>query len=206
MLFRSLLRLGWSHGDKEIFSRNEAKELFNLESIGKSSAKFDIDKLNSLNSMYINKIDNKELSDYINKLYKKDSINLNDTQLKLIINGLDGIKARARTIIELKEMTSFYIASTPIPLDKKSQKVLNSENIKLLINYAAFLEKIEEWTKNKIEENIKSYCNSININLGKLAQPLRAATTGKSVSPGLYEVMEVLGKEETLNRIQNINN
>ena len=201
-----LLRLGWSHGDKEIFSRNEAKELFNLESIGKSSAKFDIDKLNSLNSMYINKIDNKELSDYINKLYKKDSINLNDKQLKLIINGLDGIKARARTIIELKEMTSFYTAKTPIPLDKKSQKVLNSENIKLLINYAPFLEKLEEWTKNKIEENIKSYCNSININLGKLAQPLRAATTGKSVSPGLYEVMEVLGKEETLNRIQNINN
>ncbi len=201
-----LLRLGWSHGDKEIFSRNEAKKLFNLESIGKSSAKFDIDKLNSLNSMYINKIDNKDLSDYINKLYKKDSINLNDKQLKLIINGLDGIKARARTIIELKEMTSFYIAKTPIPLDKKSQKVLNSENIKLLINYAPFLEKLEEWTKNKIEENIKSYCNSININLGKLAQPLRAATTGKSVSPGLYEVMEVLGKEETLNRIQNINN
>tara|TARA_A100001037_G_scaffold38902_1_gene30001 strand:+ start:2182 stop:3579 length:1398 start_codon:yes stop_codon:yes gene_type:complete len=201
-----LLRLGWSHGDKEIFSRNEAKELFNLESIGKSSAKFDIDKLNSLNSMYINKIDNKDLSDYINKLYKKDSINLNDKQLKLIINGLDGIKARARTIIELKEMTSFYTAKTPIPLDKKSQKVLNSENIKLLINYAPFLEKLEEWTKNKIEENIKSYCNSININLGKLAQPLRAATTGKSVSPGLYEVMEVLGKEETLNRIQNINN
>ena len=201
-----LLRLGWSHGDKEIFSRNEAKNLFNLESIGKSSAKFDIDKLNSLNSMYINKIDNKDLSDYINKLYKKDSINLNDKHLKLIINGLDGIKARARTIIELKEMTSFYTASTPIPLDKKSQKVLNSENIKLLINYAAFLEKIEEWTKNKIEENIKSYCNSININLGKLAQPLRAATTGKSVSPGLYEVMEVLGKEETLNRIQNIDN
>lgn len=201
-----LLRLGWSHGDKEIFSRNEAKELFNLESIGKSSAKFDIDKLNSLNSMYINKIDNKELSDYINKLYKKDSINLNDKQLKLIINGLDGIKARARTIIELKEMTSFYTTKTPIPLDKKSQKVLNSENIKLLINYAPFLEKLEEWTKNKIEENIKSYCNSININLGKLAQPLRAATTGKSVSPGLYEVMEVLGKEETLNRIQNINN
>ena len=103
-------------------------------------------------------------------------------------------------------MTSFYIAKTPIPLDKKSQKVLNSENIKLLINYAPFLEKLEEWTKNKIEENIKSYCSSINIKLGKLAQPLRAATTGKSVSPGLYEVMEVLGKEETLNRIQNINN
>ena len=134
-----LLRLGWSHGDKEIFSRNEAKKLFNLESIGKSSAKFDIDKLNSLNSMYINNINNKDLSEYINKLYKKDSINLNDKQLKLIINGLDGIKARARTIIELKEMTSFYTAKTPIPLDKKSQKVLNSENIKLLLTMHPFL-------------------------------------------------------------------
>ena len=102
-------------------------------------------------------------------------------------------------------MTSFYIAETPIPLDKKSKKVLDTDNIELLLKYVTFLEKLEVWTKEKIEENIKKYCNSQNINLGMLAQPLRAAITGKSVSPGLYEVIEVLGKKETINRIKNIN-
>ena len=200
-----LLRLGWSYGDKEIFSRNEAKKLFNIDSIGKSSAKFDVDKLNSLNSIYINNIKNNVLSKYINNMYKDESVTLTNKQLQIITNGLDGIKTRARTLNELKEMTSFYIAETPIPLDKKSKKVLDTDNIELLLKYVPFLEKLEVWTKEKIEENIKKYCNSQNINLGMLAQPLRAAITGKSVSPGLYEVIEVLGKKETINRIKNIN-
>ena len=136
-----LLRLGWSHGDKEIFSRNEAKKLFNIDTIGKSSAKFDIDKLNSLNSIYINNIKNNDLSKYIDKMYKDESLTLTDKQLQIITNGLDGIKTRARTLNELKEMTSFYIAKIPIPLDKKSKKVLNTDNIELLLNYVPFLEK-----------------------------------------------------------------
>jgi len=201
-----LLRLGWSHGDKETFSREEAIKLFNLESIGKASAKFDIDRLNSLNGSYINNLNNNELINLINKMYKEESINLKEEQLKIIKNGLTGIKARARTLIELKEMTSFYITPIPIPLDEKSKKILNLENIELLKDYSSFLKNIKIWKQNNIEENIKNYCNNKNINLGKLAQPLRAATTGKSVSPGLYEVLEVLGKEETLKRILNINN
>lgn len=201
-----LLRLGWSHGDKEIFTKDEAINLFNLESIGKSSAKFDIDRLNSLNAHYINNCDNNELSEYINIYYNKEGINLTNKNKELIINGLNGIKARARTLIELKEMTSFYVVSSPIPLDEKSKKVLNTENIKLLKNYVPYLEKIDNWTEKEIEENIKSYCINYGINLGKLAQPLRAAITGKSVSPGLYELMEVLGKKETIDRLLNINN
>jgi len=200
-----LLRLGWSHGDKEIFSRNEAIDLFNLESIGKSSAKFDIERLTSLNADYIQNSKNKDLLDHINNLYKKEKINLNNTHLNLIENGLNGIKSRARTLIELKEMTTFYTASIPIPLDEKSKKILTKENIQLLKDYHNHLKNIKNWEKENIEMNIKDYCNNNNINLGKVAQPLRAATTGKSVSPGLYELMEVLGKEEVLKRITNIN-
>ena len=119
---------------------------------------------------------------------------------------MNGLKSRARTLNELAEMCSFYIETIPIDLDKKSKNILNNDNIKLLKDYYNSLQKVEKWNQSNIEENIKLYCDNNNINLGKLAQPLRAATTGKSVSPGLYELMEVLGKKETLGRIININN
>tara|TARA_Y100001968_G_C19380039_1_gene729806 strand:- start:770 stop:1624 length:855 start_codon:yes stop_codon:yes gene_type:complete len=202
-----LLRLGWSHGDKEIISKEEAIKLFNLDSIGKSSAKFDIERLTSLNAYYIENKKNEELVLTIKNYYaNKKNINITNNDLSLILNGMNGLKTRARTINELAEMCSFYIEKAPITLDKKSKKVLNNENINTLKLYYNQLSKLEIWNKEEIEEDIKMYCQANNINLGKLAQPLRAAITGKSVSPGLYELMEVLGKNETLARITNINN
>ena len=202
-----LLRLGWSHGDKEIISREEAIKLFNLDSIGKSSAKFDIERLTSLNAYYIENKKNEELVSAIKNYYAyKKNVTITNSNLKLILNGMNGLKTRARTINELAEMCSFYIEKAPITLDKKSRKVLNNENINTLKLYYKQLLKLEKWNKEEIEEDIKMYCQVNNINLGKLAQPLRAAITGKSVSPGLYELMEVLGKNETLARITNINN
>ena len=201
-----LLRLGWSHGDKEIISREEAIKLFNLESIGRSSAKFDIDRLSSLNAIYINQKSNNELALIVKDIFQKKDVVVNDKKLLLLKNGMNGLKTRARTLNELAEMCSFYIEEAPISLDEKSKKVLNSDTIKLLKNYHEHLSKLEIWKQNNIEENIKLFCEANNLNLGKVAQPLRAATTGKSVSPGLYELMEVLGKMETLSRLININN
>ena len=201
-----LLRLGWSHGDKEIISREEAIKLFNLESIGRSSAKFDIDRLSSLNAIYINQKSNNELALIVKDIFQKKDVVVDDKKLLLLKNGMNGLKTRARTLNELAEMCSFYIEEAPISLDEKSKKVLNSDTIKLLKNYHEHLSKLEIWKQNNIEENIKLFCEANNLNLGKVAQPLRAATTGKSVSPGLYELMEVLGKMETLSRLININN
>ena len=201
-----LLRLGWSHGDKEIISREEAIKLFNLESIGRSSAKFDIDRLSSLNAIYINQKSNNELALIVKDIFQKKDVVVNDKKLLLLKNGMNGLKTRARTLNELAEMCSFYLEEAPISLDEKSKKVLNSDTIKLLKNYHEHLSKLEIWKQNNIEENIKLFCEANNLNLGKVAQPLRAATTGKSVSPGLYELMEVLGKMETLSRLININN
>ena len=201
-----LLRLGWSHGDKEIISREEAIKLFNLESIGRSSAKFDIDRLSSLNAIYINQKSNNELALIVKDIFQKKDVVVNDKKLLLLKNGMNGLKTRARTLNELAEMCSFYLEEAPISLDDKSKKVLNSDTIKLLKNYHEHLSNLEIWKQNNIEENIKLFCEANNLNLGKLAQPLRAATTGKSVSPGLYELMEVLGKMETLSRLIKINN
>ncbi len=201
-----LLRLGWSHGDKEIISREEAIKLFNLEAIGRSSAKFDLDRLSSLNAIYINQTSNNELALIVKDIFQKKDVVVDDKKLLLLKNGMNGLKTRARTLNELAEMCSFYIEEAPISLDEKSKKVLNSDTIKLLKNYHEHLSKLEIWKQNNIEENIKLFCEANNLNLGKVAQPLRAATTGKSVSPGLYELMEVLGKMETLSRLININN
>jgi glutamyl-tRNA synthetase len=202
-----LLRLGWSHGDKEIISRTEAIELFNLDSIGKSSAKFDLERLMSLNAHYIENKNNDELATLVSKFYKNNkNIDINNDDLLLIKDGMNGLKSRARTINELAEMCSFYIEKAPISLDKKSKKILNDDNISMLKLYHKQLSKLEIWNKKDIELDIKKYCENSGINLGKLAQPLRAAITGKSVSPGLYELMEVLGRNETLARIININN
>jgi len=201
-----LLRLGWSHGDKEIISRKEAIKLFNLESIGRSSAKFDLDRLSSLNAVYINQKSNDQLASLIKDIYKEKNVIVNSKQLLLLEEGMNGLKTRARTLNELAEMSSFYLEDSPINLDEKSKKILNNNTKILLKNYHDHLIKLEIWEQNNIEEDIKLYCETNNLNLGKLAQPLRAATTGKSVSPGLYELMEVLGKVETLNRIININN
>ena len=201
-----LLRLGWSHGDKEIISREEAIKLFNLEAIGRSSAKFDLDRLSSLNAIYINQTSNNELALIVKDIFQKKDVVVDDKKLLLLKNGMNGLKTRARTLNELAEMCSFYLEEAPISLDEKSKKVLNSDTIKLLKNYHEHLSKLEIWKQNNIEENIKLFCEANNLNLGKLAQPLRAATTGKSVSPGLYELMEVLGKMETLSRLIKINN
>jgi len=201
-----LLRLGWSHGDKEIISREEAIKLFNLEAIGRSSAKFDLDRVSSINAVYINQKSNNELALKIKNIYKNMDVVIEDKHLLLIENGMNGLKARSRTLNELAEMSSFYIESSPIKLDDKSKKVLNKDAIELLKSYHIHLSKLEIWKEKNIEDDIKLYCEKNELKLGKLAQPLRAATTGKSVSPGLYELMEVLGKTETLKRILNINN
>ena len=144
--------------------------------------------------------------DKLSNAVKNKDVVIEDKHLLLIENGMNGLKARSRTLNELAEMSSFYIESSPIILDDKSKKVLNKDAIELLKSYHIHLSKLEIWKEKNIEDDIKLYCEKNELNLGKLAQPLRAATTGKSVSPGLYEQMEVLGKTETLKRIININN
>ena len=196
-----LLRLGWSHGDEEIISIENAIKWFNVESIGKSPAKFDIERLNSLNSHYINVMGDSEVIKIITDSYAKKGEIIQKDKLHILKNGIKGLKSRARTTVELTNMSSFYIEETPISLDEKSKKILTDQNCILIKEYVIYLELIKNWNEKSIEENIKSFCNDKKINLGKLAQPLRAALTGKSVSPGLYEVILALGKTETINRI-----
>jgi len=184
-----LLRLGWSHGNDEIISTKQAIDWFNLNSIGKSPAKFDINKLISLNSHYIKEKDNSELADLI----------CNDIPEKTrIIKGMDSLKQRANTIKELAESALFYI-KRPEP-DEKASKIL-AESVETIKEIAVILEKVIDWNEENIKSAIKEFANDKELKLGKVAQPIRALLTGSTTSPSVFEIMEILGKEESLKRL-----
>ena len=150
---------------------------------------------------YINIKKDSELIHIIVENYKKLGKTIEHEKLQILKKGIKGLKNRVRTTIELVDMCSFYIENIPINFDKKSKKILIKENCKLIGEYIPYLEAVTNWNDNSIEKSIKNFCDDKKINLGQLAQPLRAALTGKSVSPGLYEVILALGMTEVINRI-----
>lgn len=193
-----LLRLGWSHGDEEIFSTEQAIKLFSLKNIGKSPARMDYDKLDHINGYYIRHSQNKTLIPLLKEAFTQ---NLTDTHLKRLEIGLDGLKERAKTLKLLAELCQFYINDVPLPINDQAKKHLNTENISTLKSLKNHLDHITEWSEEELEKIIKAYANENDIKFKNIAQPLRAALTGTNTSPGIYEVMNVLGKQECLDRI-----
>jgi len=195
-----LLRLGWSHGDDEIISDEQAIEWFNLESVGKSPARFDFTKLASVNFHYIKEADNDRLADLISaRAEKKAEKPCGEIELARIIKGMNGLKDRAKTLNELADSAAFYISRPEF--DEKSFKIINEGGSKLLTDIIPIFQELEDWTEANIFATTKSFGEKIELKLGKVAQPLRAALTGSTVSPSVFEIMDVLGKEESLKRL-----
>lgn len=188
-----LLRLGWSHGNDEIISTKQAIDWFNLEAVGKSPAKFDIDKLISLNSHYIKEKSNEELADLI--------LRYDIPEKQRIIKGMESLKQRANTLKELEAGAGFYIERPEF--DEKALKIIE-ESSGVINKIAELLEGVDDWTEDNIKLAVKDFAQEENLKLGKVAQPIRAALTGSTVSPSVFEIMEILGKEETLKRMKNI--
>lgn len=200
-----LLRLGWSHGDAEIISTEEAIEWFDLDHVGKSPARFDFIKLTNLNGHYLREADNGRLvALVIPFIESKYELSVNAEARDLLHRGMTGLKQRAKTIVELVENALFYIA--PQPLDEAAQKILNGEGRELLNLLRDYLKDLPDisWTEGQLENYVREIAEERDLKLGKAAQPLRAALTGKSVSPSVFEIMHVLGKDKTLERLQNI--
>lgn len=195
-----LLRLGWSHGDEEIISTKQAIEWFNLESIGQSPSRLDFMKLDNVNSHYLRLADDQMLANHI-----ADRLNIEKSGIyyERLIKGMEGLKPRAKTLKDLAEQAKFYTIPRPIPLDPKAQSLLTEEARKLLSDLLPSLE-LCEWQKADLEQTVRHFVEKSQIKLGQIAQPLRAALTGSAQSPGLFEVMEVLGKEETVGRLKDI--
>ncbi len=197
-----LLRLGWSHGDDEVISTEQATEWFKLDAVGRSAARFDFAKLTNLNGQYIRSADNERLSELVIKtLSQKLDGKLAEGTPDRLKKGMDGLKERAKTIVELTESAEFYAKPRPLTKTEKALGILDSDALGHLTQLRNDLSALAEWQADEIENTIKAFAESSQLKLGKVAQPLRAALTGTTVSPSVFDVMVILGREEALGRI-----
>lgn len=200
-----LLRLGWSHGDDEIISTVQAIEWFNLENIGKSAARFDFKKLENLNGYYIREADNKLLLDETLKLLVKNTgKKIPSTTKAQILALMDELKARAKTLPELAASATFLVNEKPVSFSEKAEKLLDDEGRALLGKLIIELEKCDAFTHDALEEAMKHYCEKENVKLGAVMGVIRAAIIGSHMSPSMFKVLEVLGKDETLARLKRV--
>ena len=202
-----LVRLGWSHGDHEIFSTEEMIAAFDLPQIGRSPARFDFAKLESLNGHYIRGSADAELLAAIDRLlpHLADGAALAGKMTprfrQQFLAAMPSLKERAKTLIDLIDGAHFLLAERPIPLDDKAKALLGAEAKALLQEIATELAAVKPWTTESIERAVRTFAERRNAKLGAVAQPLRAALTGRTTSPGIFEVLAVLGKTESLARV-----
>ena len=196
-----LMRLGWSHGDDEIISTEDAIRWFDIADVGRGAARFDQAKLDSINAHYIREADDVRLLGLIaERLEGALGRSLMPHERERLARALPGLKPRAKTIVELADKGRFYVAPRPIQPRPDAAKLLTGEARRLLGELAADLDG-GEWQAGAIEQRLRDFAGVRNIKLGAVAQPLRAALTGSLASPGIFEVMEVLGRDESLARI-----
>lgn len=203
-----LARLSWSHGDDEIFSTEQLVEWFDLDAIGKSAARFDFAKLENLNGHYIRHMaDDKLLMSFIDFLPHAEGgpamkAKIDDAMMAKLLRALPGLKERAKTLVELKNGAQFLFAERPLQMDDKAQQIIKDGGAAVLAGVIPVLTQVTNWQTHDLEEAVKSHAEAAGLKLGKVAQPLRAALTGTSTSPGIFDVLEVLGRDESLARLR----
>ncbi len=203
-LINYLARLGWSHGDQELFSREELIEKFSLENVGGSSAVFNPEKLLWLNSQYIINTDPERLSDFVMPfLVKKGIVKEDKLPDKVWLSkAIITLQERSKTLLELADSLRYYIADEVEYDEKARKKFLNEKSLQLLVELKDSLNSIESFSEAALEKAFNSIVEKHNIKLGKLAQPVRVAVTGGTASAGIFEVLEIVGKEKTLKRLE----
>jgi glutamyl-tRNA synthetase len=196
-----LMRLGWSHGDEEIIPIEKAIEWFDIVDVNRGPARFDPARLDSINAHYIREADDARLLALVaERLEKALTRSLSPGERERLAQALPGLKPRAKTLVELAEKAFFYVAPRPIQPTPDAAKLLTGEARQLLGELAADLAEAE-WRAASLEQRLRDFTATKALKLGAAAQPLRAALTGSVASPGIFEVMEVLGRDETLARI-----
>ena len=186
-----------------MFSMDQAIEWFDIIDVNKGAARFDYDKLSSLNAKYIDMSDNDRLIGLalpgIEAALGKP---VSDTVRQRLVDGMDSLKSRADTIPQLIELSMFYCVDRPLSYTDKAVKMLDDESKARLADIRAPLAAIDTWNQETVEAAVKAHVESNELKLGMVAQPLRAALTGSNVSPGIFEVAAVLGRDEALGRIE----
>ncbi|WP_431470657.1 glutamate--tRNA ligase [Sphingosinithalassobacter sp. LHW66-3] len=193
-----LLRLGWGHGDAEIISREQAIEWFSLEGVGRSPARFDLKKLENLNGHYIREADDARLADLV---AARLPFEVTADQRDLLRSSMPALKPRAANLLELAEGTQFLFRSRPLEMDESAAALLEGEARMLLSRVHAALDAAGSWDTETLEARVRHVAEEAGVKLGAVAQPLRAALTGRRTSPGIFDVLVLLGREESLGRI-----
>jgi glutamyl-tRNA synthetase len=197
-----LLRLGWSHGDEEIIPQAKAIEWFNVESIGRSPARFDMNKLLHLNAHYIKEGSPDRLFDLIQKQLEELSGQVTSPELRQrIISGMPGLAERSKTLLELADNAVVYWAVQP--LDEKAQTFVTAENKGYIAELITLYQNQTDFTHDTLMETTKGFCETKGIKLGGIAQALRVALTGRTISPSIFDMMQVFGQEESMTRLRN---
>ena len=202
-----LVRLGWAHGDDEIIPTDQLIKLFGFDGMGKAAARFDFKKLENLNGHYIRAADDDYLLSQLELIAPEIesgaeiAAGLNEKQRAQILSAMPTLKERAKTLIELAAGTKFITATRPLDINEKAAAILENGGTDILANLQPHLVALDEWDTDSIEAAIREFSESAELKLGKVAQPLRAALTGTNVSPGVFDVMVVLGKDECISRL-----
>nr|WP_240334174.1 glutamate--tRNA ligase [Sphingobium estronivorans] len=197
-----LLRLGWGYGDEEIISRDRAIELFDIAGVGRSPSRFDIKKLENLNGHYMREADDARLAALVApRVAARLGRNLAESGEKLLTQAMPSLKPRAKTLNEIAEGAEFLFKNCPLDFDEKALSLLDDSARALLGQTADALAPVQSWTVEAIEDAIRCVAEDAGLGLGKVAQPLRAALTGRTVSPGIFDVLFLLGKTESLERL-----
>ena len=196
-----LLRLGWSHGNDEIISTEQAIAWFDLYNIGSRPARFDFKKLDNINAHYLRAMSDEALTNtLVSFIANKELPRASDMVKARLTGAMPGLKERAKTLVELASAAEFLLADGPPGLDAQAEKILSPDARRLLAETIPLLQR-SEWSADALETEIRELAARRGVKLGQLAQPLRAAVTGKSASPPIFDMLAVLGRTESLARI-----
>ncbi len=197
-----LCRLGWSHGDDDIFCEQQAIDWFDTDAIGKSPSRMDFEKLAHINAHYIRQMD----TDTLLPLVLAELGDISDTAVSRITKGLDSIKSRATVMGDFHALCAFYIAAPTFPLaDTKAQNMIKENAADILAPIVTLLQPVTDWTAHTLENTIQNHIADNGLKFGVVAPPIRATLAGTVKSPSLFEIMEILGKQETLYRLNALN-
>ena len=200
-----LLRLGWGHGDDEVIGRDQAIEWFDLDGVGRAASRFDMAKLDNLNGHYLRESPDYGIVDLIiERLEGRPGLNLSEQARERIARGLPGVKARAKTLVELADNAAFYAAVPPLAITDKATALLTDEARDLMRGLLEALTEVAPWNEGTLEAIVRNHAERNDVKLSAVAQPLRAALTGSNASPGIFEVLAILGPDEARARIKAI--
>ncbi len=193
-----LLRLGWGHGDSEIISREEAVRWFDLDGVGKSPSRFDLKKLENLNGHYIRVADDARLADLV---AGRLGIDITEDQRDLLRRSMPALKPRAANLLDLTDGATFLFRTRPLTMDDDAAALLAGDAPILLARLHAALDAVVGWDTEALEAAVRQVADEAGVKLGAVAQPLRAALTGRKTSPGIFDVLVLLGRDQSLGRI-----